>query len=112
MLVRRGLAVAAGAEGADLTEHTILVADAITPAGQVKGSHGVDEAGSQPAQAAVAERRILLPLLHLLQAVPQLLPAAPVSAGACVRDELTPLENDIAQVAPTPSQSCSRHKIN
>ena len=59
--------------GTDLLEHAILVADAVAPAGQVEGGHGIDEAGGQPAQAAVAESGVLLCIHQGLHVVAQLL---------------------------------------
>ncbi len=45
-----------------LTEHAVLVADAVAVAGQAQGGDGIQEAGSEPAEAAVAERGVVLHL--------------------------------------------------
>ena len=52
-----------------LTEHAVLVADAVTPSGQVEGGHGVEEARRQATQAAVAQSGIALQLCQRLQVV-------------------------------------------
>lgn len=59
--------------GAHLAEHAVLVPDAIAPARQVQGGHGINEAGSQPAKSAIAQGSILLLVLQLLQTVAQIL---------------------------------------
>ena len=41
-----------------LLEHPVFIADPVTVARQAQGGHGIQEAGGQPAQAAVAQRRI------------------------------------------------------
>ena len=53
-----------------LLEHAILVADAVAPAGQVEGGHGVNKAGCQAAQASIAQRCILLCIPQRLQIIP------------------------------------------
>ena len=49
-----------------LCEHAVLVADAITPGGKPKRRHRIEEAGRQPAQTAIAERRIGFTFHHLV----------------------------------------------
>mmetsp|Transcript_26865 Transcript_26865/g.64093 ORF Transcript_26865/g.64093 Transcript_26865/m.64093 type:complete len:232 (+) Transcript_26865:2073-2768(+) len=51
----------------------MLVADAIPPRGEVERGHGVEEARGEAPEAAVAERRILLLLHHVLELVANLL---------------------------------------
>jgi hypothetical protein len=41
-----------------LVEHAVLVADAVAVAGDAHGRHRIEEAGGQPAEAAVAQRRV------------------------------------------------------
>mmetsp|Transcript_1100 Transcript_1100/g.3068 ORF Transcript_1100/g.3068 Transcript_1100/m.3068 type:complete len:926 (+) Transcript_1100:706-3483(+) len=55
-----------------LLEHAVLVADAVAPGGQVERGHGVQEAGRQAAQAAVAQRGVALLLADRLQVVAHL----------------------------------------
>mmetsp|Transcript_74151 Transcript_74151/g.163987 ORF Transcript_74151/g.163987 Transcript_74151/m.163987 type:complete len:458 (+) Transcript_74151:1250-2623(+) len=50
-----------------LLEHTIVVTDAVTPARQGEGGHGVEEASSQAAEATVAQCRVILLIEKLLQ---------------------------------------------
>ena len=49
-----------------LREDAVLVADAVAVGGQADGGHGVEEAGGQPAEAAVAQAGVLLDVLQLL----------------------------------------------
>jgi hypothetical protein len=41
-----------------LVEHAVLVADAVAVTGQGKRRHGIEEAGREPAEAAVAQGRV------------------------------------------------------
>ena len=50
-----------------LVEHAVLVTDAHAVAGQSDGCHGIEEAGSQSAKAAVAERGIEFQFRNLVQ---------------------------------------------
>ncbi len=50
-----------------LREHAVLVADAVAEGGQAERRHRVEEAGRQPPQAAVAQRRVGFLLLHVLE---------------------------------------------
>ena len=50
-----------------LGEHAVVVADAVAEAGQTGGGHRIQEAGSQAAQAAVAQTRIGFFLAGLFQ---------------------------------------------
>jgi len=45
-----------------LVEHAVFVADAVAVAGDAHGRHRIEEAGGEPAEAAVAERRVGLDL--------------------------------------------------
>ncbi len=50
-----------------LGEHAILIANAVTVTGNAQGGHGVQEAGRQPAQAAIAQGGIGLHFADLFQ---------------------------------------------
>ncbi|KAF5040732.1 hypothetical protein DSECCO2_530350 [anaerobic digester metagenome] len=50
-----------------LLEQAVFVVDAVAAAGQVKGGQGVEEAGGQASEAAVAERRVAFELPDFLQ---------------------------------------------
>mmetsp|Transcript_42557 Transcript_42557/g.106218 ORF Transcript_42557/g.106218 Transcript_42557/m.106218 type:complete len:307 (+) Transcript_42557:3078-3998(+) len=52
-----------------LLEDAVRVPDAVAPDGIVERGHGVEEAGSQTAQTAIAQRRVVLVLIQLLQVV-------------------------------------------
>ncbi len=52
-----------------LREHAVLVADAVAEGGQAERGHRVEEAGRQPAEAAVAEGGVGLVLLDVLELV-------------------------------------------
>ena len=49
-----------------LREDAVLVADAVAVGGQSDGGHRVQEAGSQPTEAAVTQTGVLLYVLQLL----------------------------------------------
>ena len=66
-----------------LLEHAILVADAVAPARQVEGGHGVQEAGCQAAQASISQRCVLLRFPQRLQVIP---------ASACMNTWERPCE--------------------
>ena len=55
-----------------LMEHPVVVADAVAVSRQLERGHGVEEAGRQTAQPAVAQPRFLLQLADLLQVVTEL----------------------------------------
>jgi hypothetical protein len=50
-------------------EHAELVADAVAERRQLQRGHRIEEAGRQPPEAAVAERRVGLHCCHILQGV-------------------------------------------
>mmetsp|Transcript_68254 Transcript_68254/g.107243 ORF Transcript_68254/g.107243 Transcript_68254/m.107243 type:complete len:472 (+) Transcript_68254:1031-2446(+) len=50
-----------------LFKHAVAVSDTIAPARERKGGHGVQEAGGQPSQATVAQRRVGLFVEEILQ---------------------------------------------
>ena len=54
---------------ADLSEHAVLIANAIAPGRQVQGGHGVQEAGCQAAKAPIAQSRISLLLDEILHSI-------------------------------------------
>ena len=54
---------------ADLSEHAVLIADAVAPGRQVQGGHGVQEAGCQAAKASIAQSRISLLLDEILHSI-------------------------------------------
>mmetsp|Transcript_12733 Transcript_12733/g.53542 ORF Transcript_12733/g.53542 Transcript_12733/m.53542 type:complete len:680 (+) Transcript_12733:784-2823(+) len=60
------------AVGDELLEHAVLVADAVAPRGQVERRHRIEEARGQAAQAAVAQRGVVLLLDDGLQVVAEL----------------------------------------
>ena len=47
----------------DLAEQAVVIADAIAEAGDADGRHALQEAGGEPAEAAIAERGVRLELL-------------------------------------------------
>ena len=51
-----------------LGEHAVFVADAVAERGQVQRGHRIEEAGGQPAEAAVAQGGVELLLLDVLEA--------------------------------------------
>jgi hypothetical protein len=53
----------------NLLEDPVVVADAVAPRRQVQRRHAVEEAGSQAPEAAIPERRVLLLLVEVLEAV-------------------------------------------
>ncbi len=53
-------------------EHSVVVADAVAVSRQLERGHGVEKAGRQTAQPAVAQSRFLLQLPDLLHVVTQL----------------------------------------
>jgi hypothetical protein len=53
-----------------LAEHAVLVANAVPPRRQVERGHGVEEAGREAAEAAVAERGVALVFNDVFQVVP------------------------------------------
>ena len=55
-----------------LPKHPVLVPNPIPPRRQVQRRHGVQEAGGEAAEAAVAERGVALVLDHVFEAVPHL----------------------------------------
>src|SRR5690606_16394290 len=63
--------LAVGAD--DLLEQAVVVTDAVAEARQVQRRHGVEEAGREAPQAAVAEAGVLLLLREALQAHADLL---------------------------------------
>ena len=62
-----------------LGEDAVLVADAVAVGGQSDGGHGVEEAGGQPAQAAVTQAGVLLDVLQLLNVQAHLVTRSQVS---------------------------------
>ena len=50
-----------------LAEHAVLVANSVADAGQAERRHGVEEAGSKASQAAVAQGRVSLLLVDLVE---------------------------------------------
>ena len=64
-----------------LAEEAVLVADGAADGGEVQGRHGVQEAGGQTAQAAVAQRGFRLLVEHLAQGEAQLLEGLLVLLG-------------------------------
>ncbi len=62
----------------DLPEDAVLVAEPVPPGVVVEGGEGVQEAGRQPAQPAVAQRGVHLLVVYLLEHVAQLLDCLPV----------------------------------
>ena len=60
-----------GALPTHLLEHAIAVANTVAPTRQVQSGDGIKEAGSQAAQATVAQSRVALLLLHGLDVIAQ-----------------------------------------
>ena len=50
-----------------LREHAVVVADAIAEAGQLEGGHRSEKTGRQPAEAAIAQRRIRLQRVEFIE---------------------------------------------
>mmetsp|Transcript_36390 Transcript_36390/g.74689 ORF Transcript_36390/g.74689 Transcript_36390/m.74689 type:complete len:855 (+) Transcript_36390:63-2627(+) len=64
-----------------LLEHTVLIADAVTPRGEVERRHRVKEASSQAAETSVSKRSVLLLFNKILELVADLLKRLLVGLG-------------------------------
>jgi hypothetical protein len=83
-----------------LREHAVFVADAVAERRQAQRGHRIQEAGRQPAQAAVAQRRVGLAVGHVFQRAgvlrqrPGRLPVGQVQRGQRV-GQVRPIRNSI-----------------
>jgi hypothetical protein len=87
-----------------LVEHSVVVADAVAVSRELERGHGIEKAGGQTAQPAVAQPRLLFQLPDLFQVVAQL--------EECLLALLVELEVDQAVAERASDQEFERQVVH